>query len=461
MKRQGPEPFQDPERGSEAANSIDEKSKPVAEHPKPSETVPPSENSDSEDSKASEPNAASDKKDTGASEKKDAWYQKLNLRGYSQIRYSYPIHLEPGSAAPQLAGDSSVGSTGEFSIRRARLILFGDVGDHVFIYVQPDFANSPSSDSDSIFFGQLRDCYADLYLDSDKVHRFRVGQSKVPYGWENLQSSQNRIFLDRNDAFNSATKNERDLGAFYYWTPQAAQDIFDFISDEGLKGSGNYGVFGLGVCNGQGGSLHEQNGELHWMSRLAIPWFDSCGQLHEFGIQAYTGRYVVSGAEISPLGINPALQPLGTLGTPAGGEGMLDQRLGWTYVRYPQPFGFQAEYTIGRGPELNATQTELERGSLHGGYVMANYRLMTPSGGEVWPFVRYQYYRGGYKTAANAPSAKVNEWNVGVEWQISKNAELVTEYLITDRTNLSAQSSGRSYDQFDGHLLRFQLQFNY
>ncbi|MEZ5949741.1 MAG: porin [Planctomycetaceae bacterium] len=64
----------------------------------------------------------------------------------------------------------------------------------------------------AITSAQIRDLYSDLYLDDDKVNRFRVGQSKVPHGWENLQSSQNRLPLDRDDGFNSAVKNERDLG---------------------------------------------------------------------------------------------------------------------------------------------------------------------------------------------------------------------------------------------------------
>jgi hypothetical protein len=288
-----------------------------------------------------------------------------------------------------------------------------------------------------------------------------VGQSKIPYGWENLQSSQNRLYLDRNDAFNSAARNERDLGVFYYWTPQWAQETFSFISDEGLKGSGNYGVFGFGAYNGQGGSLREFNDELHLITRLTLPLTLPSGQLVEFGVQAYTGRYVVLGSAISPLGIGPATVPLGTRGNTLSDEGMLDERLGWTYVYYPQPFGIQIEHTIGRGPELNAAQTALERGSLHGGYIMANYRYQTPCHGEFWPFVRWQYYQGGYKNAPNAPSSDIKEWNLGVEWQIRDEFELVCEYLITDRTNLRAQSSGRSYDQFEGQLLRFQFQINY
>jgi hypothetical protein len=50
-----------------------------------------------------------------------------------------------------------------------------------------------------------------LSFDAKKEYRVRIGQSKVPYGFENLQSSQNRLTLDRNDALNSAVANERDL----------------------------------------------------------------------------------------------------------------------------------------------------------------------------------------------------------------------------------------------------------
>ncbi len=394
--------------------------------------------------------------------KKDKkWYEKISLRGYAQFRYNDVTHLEPGSAPPQHAGDSSIAPDQEFLIRRARLILFGDVSDHLYLYFQPDFASTPNAAVDGIQFAQIRDWYGDVYLDKDKIHRLRVGQSKVPYGWENLQSSQNRLYLDRNDAFNSATKNERDLGVFYYWTPQWAQDTFKFISDENLKGSGNYGVFGFGAYNGQGGALREFNDELHLVARLALPLTLSTGQLVEFGLQGYTGRYVVLGSAILPLGTGAATVPLGTRNRPGGENGLLDQRLGWTFVYYPQPLGLQIEHTIGRGPELDATQRAVERGSLHGGYAMLNYRYQSSCHGEFWPFVRWQYYEGGYKSFPNAPASTIDEWNIGLEWQIRKEMELVCEYVITDRTNLQAQATGRSYDQFDGQVLRWQFQVNF
>jgi hypothetical protein len=42
-------------------------------------------------------------------------------------------------------------------------------------------------------FLQIRDAYFDLSFDAKKEYRVRIGQSKVPYGFENLQSSQNRL----------------------------------------------------------------------------------------------------------------------------------------------------------------------------------------------------------------------------------------------------------------------------
>lgn len=346
-------------------------------------------------------------------------------------------------------------------IRRARVILFGDVSEHLYVYFQPDFASTPNGAVDANQFAQIRDWYGDVYVDKEKVHRFRVGQSKVPYGFENLQSSQNRLPLDRADSFNSATRNERDLGAFYYFTPQWTQEIFKYVMDEGLKGSGNYGLFGFGVYNGQGGSLREFNDDLHMISRVTLPMTLPNGQIIEAGIQGFTGRYVVSGAAISPLGVGPAVAPLNTRGRPGSEDGMLDQRLGWSLVYYPQPFGIVVEHTIGRGPELNAAQTAVERGSLHGGYVMATYRHQTECHGEFWPYVRWQYFRGGYRSFPNAPSTTIDEWSVGMEWQIRKEFELVCEYLMTDRTNLRAFSTGRSYDVYDGHVLRFQFQVNF
>jgi hypothetical protein len=186
----------------------------------------------------------------GGHSKEKHWYEKLSIRGYIQERYGKTIGYDEDQGGPQLFGDRGIGKSEGFTLRRARLVLSGDVADHLGIYIQPDMAVTPPGGTVDTFFFQLRDCYGDIYVDKTKVHRFRAGLSKVPYGFENLQSSQNRAALDRTDPINSAVApNERDLGVFYYWTPEEKQELFKELQNATLKGSGNYGIFGFGFYN--------------------------------------------------------------------------------------------------------------------------------------------------------------------------------------------------------------------
>lgn len=398
--------------------------------------------------------------------KEKSWYEKYKLRGYMQLRINHTTDHEDGTATAQSPGDSSIGSGESFLIRRARLIFQADISDHLFVYLQPEFAANVPGVNDAIEFTQLRDWYGDVYIDTDKVNRVRVGQSKVPFGWENLQSSSNRAPLDRNDAFNSATRNEREVGVFYYWTPVEAQDLFDKLAEEGLKPSGNYGIFGIGVYNGQGGSFREENDNLHLVARLTWPWEFENGQIVEASIQGYTGEYVVLGSPIRPLGLGAVdVTPLGTRER-GQVDGHLDQRIGGTFVWYPQPLGFQAEWLVGRGPELNNAQTAIERDDLQGGYAMLLYRIQTDDCGDFFPYTRWQYFEGGYRSFRNAPHSQVKELETGVEWQIRKEVELTVAYTFAERTNLdsissSAAVSQKSYRMFEGQLLRLQCQINY
>lgn len=428
------------------------------EPPKPEDKKP-------DDKKAEDKKEDKAKKEEPKAEvpKEKKWYEKINLRGYTQFRTSETVWEEDGGAAATLVADRSVGKNQNFLIRRARLILYGDISDNLFIYFQPDFAGTPTGSTDQTFFPQIRDWYGDVYLTTDKVHRLRIGQSKVPFGFENLQSSQNRLALDRTDAINSAvSRNERDLGVFYYWTPEHYQELFKRLVDDGLKGSGNYGIFGIGVYNGQGGSFLEQNDNLHAVARLTYPMEFVNGQILELSTQAYTGKHTVLSSAIRPLGTGPSTRPINTLETNGRG-GLIDERIGWTAVLYPQPFGFQAEWNIGRGPALTDQQTAVVVRDLSGGYLQAMYKIDTCRHGTFIPFVQWTQYKGGYRSERNAPYVDIDEWHLGCEWQIQKALEFTVMYTATDRTSTIAidQAGQRSYRQFEGGLLRFQLQINY
>jgi len=176
------------------------------------------------------------------------WYEKLSLRGYSQFRYNRLLETNPKLKCDQC--DKSIGEGQGFGFRRARLVFSGQVHPKLFVYLQYDYSSDVSSSSRN--FLQVRDAYFDYSFDKKQEYRVRFGQSKVPFGYENMQSSSNRIPLDRSDSMNSAVLGERQLGVMYYWTPEYAQDLYKEVLDEGLKGSGNYGVFVIGVYNGQG-----------------------------------------------------------------------------------------------------------------------------------------------------------------------------------------------------------------
>lgn len=166
------------------------------------------------------------------------WYKRIQIRGYAQLRYNRLFETNSKLKCDQC--DRSWGENGGFFFRRIRIIFFGNVHERVYIYIQPDFASSGGANH----LAQIRDAYFDLALDKDKTFRLRVGQSKVPFGFENLQSSQNRIALDRNDGLNSAVANERDIGVMFYWAPKHIRQRFSWLVSSGLKGSGDYGVFG-------------------------------------------------------------------------------------------------------------------------------------------------------------------------------------------------------------------------
>jgi len=382
---------------------------------------------------------------------KSKWYEKIGLRGYTQLRATSLFNQDhtPNLVVP---ADSSVSETETLLIRRGRFIFSGDVSEHVFLYAQFDAFGSVGGSGDKGL--QARDLYADIALDADKEYRFRVGQSKVPYGFVNLQSSQNRAPMERADALNSAVEGERDLGAYFYWAPKEIRTLFRDLVRKGLKGSGDYGVLGFGAYSGQGLNRSDQNNEFHWLGRATYPLQFDNGQILELGAQAYTGDFVVSTQQLG--------SGAGAVTPTAKAGGLDDERVALSAALYPQPLGFEAEWTWGKGPELNNTLTAVEVESLQGGYLQVN-ALIETSKGPLFPFARWNYFDGARKFRANAPSNEINELDVGFEWSPWPELELTVMYTHTfERTNTTDTSGPGFYARTeDADRLAFQLQWNY
>lgn len=375
------------------------------------------------------------------------WYDRLSVRGYAQIRYNRLGHdigsLTGGDALDNdklinPGQDKSLGPKNGINFRRARLILSGDVHDQVFFYYQLDAANAVADDKQN--FMQIRDLYADLSLDKKKEFRFRVGQSKVPFGWENMQSSSNRMPIDRTDALNSAVPGERDLGVFFYWAPASRRALFKSLVDDGLKGSGDFGVLALGVYDGQAANIKEMNDNRHVVARLTWPQRLWGKQIVEASVGGYVGKYHAYPKDAKADDAIPEAD-------------ITDWRGHATIVWYPAPIGFQSEITWGRGPERvkDASGNKVfDDRSLFGGYAMVMGHVAF-----LYPYFRYQWYDGGRKEA-DAPHIKSQEMEGGMEWHFGKHVELVSAFAWAKRA-----IGDRGAKQEEGRALRLQLQLNY
>ena len=368
------------------------------------------------------------------------WYSKINFRGFIQFRYNRLLETNPNLKCE--ACDKSMGDGGGLYLRRVRLIFYSQLNEHISFLIHEDIASAASGSG--LNFGQLRDAYMDIGLDKKNEFRVRVGQSKVPYGFENLQSSQNRLMLDRDDAINSGIPNEHDLAALFFWAPDKIRKRYAELANDRMKGSGDYGVFAFGVFNGQTLDKPELNNELHVVARAAYP-IKIGKQIFEPSIQAYTGHYKVGADQLS-AGVKTKFD-----------KNYLDQRAAVSFVLYPKPFGIQAEYNIGKGPEFNAKTDSIECRDLTGGYIIFNY-LFSYKKNSFAPFVRLQYYEGGKKNELDARSYTVHESEIGVEWLPVKYLEFTAQYTISDRRFEDFKTIGNHQA---GNLLRLQAQLNF
>jgi hypothetical protein len=430
------------DRLREAERRLSEAEKALTETQKRLSDVEKQSPPQAKDAKSQEPKPQDPKPEVAPAKK---WYDSLSLRGYTQIRHNNLPSFDRNEDLVNDQGDKYIGGGAGVAIRRARVILSGDVHPNLGIYIQPDFASSIGEQNHVAI---LRDLYGDIFLTQDKEFRLRVGQSKVPFGFENLQSSSNRLPFDRNDALNSAVKDERDLGVFAYWSPEPARTRFRELQNSFLKGSGDYGVVGVGVYNGQTANRFDRNDNLHTVARVSYPFELWENQMLEVWGGGYYGLYRVT------------LQNQGgiTYTTTDDDNDLIDWRWHAGFCYYAAPFGIVGEWNAGKGPQQGEDDVSLiDSRSLRGGYIQAMVRFDDAlSAAAIIPYARYQIYEGGKKFETNAPRYDVRETEVGVEVQAFKALEVTLAYAWADRT-----SSKFPYDQEEGQLFRIQVQFNY
>jgi len=353
----------------------------------------------------------------------------FSVKGYMQIRYNDLYN-----------SNSAIGLTeGEgFVLKTLAISVSGKVHDRVFIFIQPDFASSVGESKHVV---RLADAYSDLYFDKNAVFRLRIGQSRVPFGYEHLQSSRHRLSLDASEAFANTWTNGRDIGIQFMWTPIKRKQIFKTIAS--MRGTGDYGMFALGIVNGRRANVAENNKNKYLTGRFSFP-FSIKKQFVETSVQTYIGKNRLSDNVLSPsVKINSQKE-------------YEDQRIASTVSLYPNPIGLRAEYVIGNGAGFNPIIDSIEQTKLSGGYILINAKISLVEQ-LFFPFLQYNYYSGGRPHARDAQRYKLKEWEAGIEWQLNKHFEIT--FVYSDRKWDSSDYTAKNVT-LSKKSLRIQMQVN-
>lgn len=174
--------------------------------------------------------------------------QRHRLDGYLQVRYR-----------EEAAADAA-----EFLIRRARINLRGPVSDRTAYRLELQLdarekGQGPTSKT------QVRTASVDYQLGRG---RLRMGQTKVPWGYELLESSAGLWSGERSFLMDRLFPNQRDIGIHWAYRPAPGAPHFD-----------------LGVFNGTGINASDNNRRKNLMGRLDLP-----ARWGSVALSAYVGK---------------------------------------------------------------------------------------------------------------------------------------------------------------------------
>jgi len=328
-----------------------------------------------------------------AAPKKKAWYEALKVSGYTQGRFLY---------YPDYPNADRKTHSNEFLVRRARVKFQFEPNDRTEVTVEPDLGEGKA---------EVRDVWIQRFLDDHHTWSFRLGQQKIPFGFETPQSSSVRLPLERNHLAASMFPGERDTGLIFFYTRPEDHRLFD-ASRKSDYGVGDYGNLAIGFLNGQGRNQSEVNSSKHFVVRAAKPLsIGSAGRYAEFGASYWRGDCFSKWS------------------ADASGQSFDDSLFGVHAFLAPRPFGLQAEYHTGR----------TEGGDVDGWYAMALLRS-GPRG--TW-FLRHDDYEGPRKGKGPGYVYDRRRTCLGYAHQLDDRNRLTVEY---DFEKVDAANGKPSYD---------------
>lgn len=286
----------------------------------------------------------------------------LRLNGYTQVRYQVPENATSG-----------------FDIHRARLILDGDITDHIYYKLQPEFAGTSP---------KLLDAYMDYTV--GQYLKFTTGQFKIPFSQESLISSSMLETIDRSQVVEALVARSKDVIG-----NQNGRDI-------GIKAGGNFLrlydryliEYDLALLNGQGIDTTDLNDQKDYVGRLLIHPIKDLS----IGGDYYTGRYALAGIT---------------------GTSYERTRIGAELAYIHDPVSLKAEYIRGRDGSKTTITTR------QGWYVQGTCFLLAK---KLQGVLKYD----AYDSNVNVPHNTSTVYTIGMNWFFTTLTRIQVDYEIKD-----------------------------
>jgi len=152
-----------------------------------------------------------------------------------------------GYVQSQFTSDQAASPETDFRVRRARLKIEAPVTDLAGLTLQIDATKKV----------ETKDAYLDLGRKQD-LWRFRMGQAKVPFMYEVLESSSRRLSPERTALARTLFDGERDIGAWLH--------VKNALGD-GVPGA----TLDIGAMSGNGPNASDNNDTKDVVARLRFP----------------------------------------------------------------------------------------------------------------------------------------------------------------------------------------------
>jgi len=349
------------------------------------------------------------------------------------------------SVALPPTNDISYTSGNQFFVRRARLFFTGDITDKLGFKVSIEPALDVSKFSSSTVSGGnsiLRDAY--VWADYIPYTRVTVGQFKVPYGIEGMESIADNPTVNRSFATN----------LIYYPT----------LRDMGIMASGKFKTavsdmplgmtYAVAVVNGRGYNLADDNNTKDVSARITVNPFV---QGLNIGGSWYTGRthHLIGTTSLDKKRNRWAAEadylPSYVKGLRLRGEFLWDNKFydkAYAWANFPN--------------SSNLTLTTAGTAHSYGWYLLAAYRVDGLPGvlgylNGFEPLVRYDML----DEQTGVPDTTRTRTTIGLNYYVNKYTRLMANYEIIHADGSLMTSSLDPVDLVGHHVFTTQLQLKF